>query len=254
MGLADTLNALAQGDGLGPVKRALSRWDGVITPEAVETVNAQRLKDLGGSRLDGTGRFRGSLLGSCDRMQMLSYLGYIGAPSDSVGEEIMRDGTYRHYLWQEVGLSAGFLTRIEARTWNETRQFGGQLDGLMPPEPGSHIPGGFELKTTNSKKFKEVKERGRPFDKHLAQIGAYCESMGLEWFSVVYEVRSFQVDWHEFVVRYDDELKALVDATFSRLHAYRDAQVLPPIKENYPNDNECKYWCAFTNICPRAEY
>ena len=27
----------------------------------------------------------------------------------------MKDGTYRHYLWQEAGLSAGFLSDIEHR-------------------------------------------------------------------------------------------------------------------------------------------
>lgn len=236
---------------VGPVERSLANWDGIITEEAMLTVNELRLRDRDQTaRKSGEGRFRGSLLGSCPRMQIISFLGYIGADPDDVGADLMRDGTYRHYLWQEVGLSAGFLTEVETKTWNARRLFGGQLDGLMAPDPVIPGKGGFELKTTKWDFYKQVKAAKRPLHKHLLQIGGYMEALDLDWFSVVYEVRGARIDWREFVVYNDIEIQRLTEANFGGLRTWVERQEMPPIKENYPRDNECAYWCAFKKICP----
>lgn len=245
---------VSQGSAAGPITKALVRWDGVITESAVKRVNEQRLKDLSGDRSDGEGRFRGSLLGSCHRQQMLSYRGYIGEDAKTTSREIMRDGTYRHYFWQEVGLSAGFLLEIEHYVTYEPWHFGGQLDGLMSPVEEFGGVGGFELKTTNEATYAQVLSNKKPLEKHLKQIGAYCEAANLDWFSVVYESRSYKVDWVEYVVFYDDELKALTRNNIEALLDYERHELLPPMLPGYPSIKECKSWCSFDKICPHAKF
>jgi hypothetical protein len=247
------LQEIKSGAVRGPVERALAQWDGKITKEAVERVNEVRMHDINVSRTSGEHRFRGSLLGSCHRMQMLSFLGKQGKPPSRGSEEIMRDGTYRHYYWQEIGLSAGFLTEVEWWESKEDWSFGGSLDGVMAKDSILEGKGGFELKTMNSKTFNKALAEGVS-EKHLKQIGGYCEAGGYDWFSVVYEVRSFAVERKEFVVHYDDYLKNLVHENFETLLRHRDAKELPPIKPNYPKDNECASWCSFTDICKTASY
>lgn len=254
MSFASLLKEIQTGKSAGPVTRALANWDGVITKEAVEVVNSLRLKDLEMDRSSGKGRFRGSLLGSCDRMQMLSFLGYDQEKGDDTGREIMRDGTYRHYFWQEVGLSAGFLTEIEAKCWYEPWHFGGQLDGVMAVDSNHPGRGGFELKTTNERTFSAVTKAGAPLLKHLKQVGAYCEATGLDWFSVVYETRSYQVQWKEFVVQYDDELRDITHGQINELLGWEAMEELPPVKEGYPKDSECTYWCSYSSVCPTATF
>lgn len=254
MTLASNLQAVQQGIPLGPVQRSLASWDGQITAEAVERVNHIRMKDVLKDRSDGSGRFRPSLLGSCLRMQMLSYRGYVGKEANAVGREIMRDGTYRHYFWQEVGLSAGFLREVEAPVSHEAWKFSGQIDGLMAEDPIYGPNGGFELKTTNEKSYSNIVKNGRPLDKHLKQIGAYCEAAGLEWFSVVYEQRSYRVEWTEYVVVYDKGLMEMTESVIGELIEYEAREELPPIKDGYPRDNECATWCSYKSICPVARF
>lgn len=256
---AELLKEVQLGRSTGPISRAMAKWDKQITVEAVKTVNDLRLKDLNNDRASGEGRFRGSLLGSCPRMQMLSYRGYISKPADGDGLEIMRDGTYRHYFWQEVGLSAGFLSDIEVFVEYEPWHFGGQLDGVMTPDDKLPGRGGFELKTMNERAFSEamksLKNGGQGVsEKHLKQIGAYCEAGGYDWFSVVYETRSFTVQWKEFVIHYDDRLKELTHSTLNNLLDYEAREILPPYKDTYPKDKECTYWCSYKQICPSATF
>jgi hypothetical protein len=252
--VAAILKEVQQGISAGPVSRAMAKWDKKITVEAVEKINALRLKDLDNDRASGEGRFRGSLLGSCPRMQMLSYRGYLAKPPEGDGLEIMRDGTYRHYFWQEVGLSAGFLSDVEVFVEHEPWHFGGQLDGVMMPDDQLSGRGGFELKTMNERSFSNAIKQGSVSEKHLKQIGAYCEAGGFDWFSVVYETRSFTVKWKEFVVKYDDALKELISTSVESLLDYEAREVLPPYKENYPKDYECSLWCQYKTICPSATF
>jgi len=250
---ASLLDDVLAGAPVKPATQALARWDGVIAPWAVERVHQLKLKDLEGDRSSGEGRFRGSLLGACARMQMLSYRGYLGTDPDDTGVDIMRDGTYRHYLWQEVGLSAGFLSDIEVKASYPEWEFGGQLDGLMAPVDGLPGRGGFELKTTKWDYFKEVKDTGKPLHKHLLQIGGYFKALDLDWFSVVYELRGARIEFVEFVV-FPQEVKTITEANFGGLMTWRDREELPPVKDGYPNDKECAYWCGYTKICPSATY
>jgi hypothetical protein len=253
MSLASLLEQVQAGAPVKPITQAIARWDGQLTVEAVERVHQLKLTDMNGDRSDGTGRLRGSLLGSCPRMQIMSYRGYLGADPDEVGADLMKDGTYRHYLWQEVGLSSGFLADIETKVKIPKWLFGGQLDGLMAPcdLPGK---GGFELKVTKWDYYKLVKASGAPLHKHEMQYGAYMMALDLDWFSVVYELRSNRIEWQEFVVHNTPDLRRRVEANFGSLLGFIDREELPQVKPDYPKDKECAYWCGYTAICPSAEW
>jgi hypothetical protein len=238
-----------------PISKSLANWDRKLDPAAVERVHQQKLRDMNGDRHSGEGRLRGSLLGSpCQREQILSYRGYLGADSDEAGEDLMKDGTYRHYLWQEAGLSAGFLSDIEHRTAYPPWLFEGQLDGLMAPTDDWPGKGGFELKTTKWDYFKQVKDSGTPLHKDLLQIGGYFKAMDLDWFSVVYEVRGFRIEHVELMVENTPALRIQVEANFGGLRTWIDKEELPPPLPDYPANKRCAYWCGYTKICPVAEW
>jgi len=238
-----------------PITKAMAAWDRRLTPEAVQRVHDQELLDLGGDRSSGEGRLRGSLLGSpCAREQMLSYRGYLSADPDEVGDDLMRDGTERHYLWQKVGLSAGFLSDIETKVSLPEWKFGGQLDGLMAPTDDWPGRGGFELKTTKWDYFKEVRDSRQVLHKHLLQIGGYFKALDLDWFSVVYEVRGFRIDWIELMVENTPALRAMTEANFGGQLRWIERGELPPPLPDYPTNRHCSYWCGYTRICPSAEW
>jgi hypothetical protein len=264
--LSSLLRQVQEGKATGPVTRAMARWDGKLTEEAVRRVHELELVDITGDRSSGEGRFRGSLLGSCHRMQMMSHLGYIGAPPTDEGLGMMNDGTQRHYWWQKVGLSTGFLTKIESKAAYEPYFFGGQLDGEGEDAYGTY---GFELKTTNPVRFKKnralyeyqdpkeytrVKKSGSLMTKHAIQVGGYFKARpDLERFSVVYEERSYGTPWFEVVVTRDDVM-AITEDMFTKLLGYREREEMPPVKPGYPDDNECRYWCSYVKICPSARF
>lgn len=259
------LQQVMAGSTTGPVTRAMHHWDGTLTEEAVRRVHELELRDIAGDRSDGSGRFRGSLLGNCERMQMLSHVGYIGDPPSEEGLAMMNDGTQRHYWWQKVGLSAGFLLAIESKAFFEEYHFGGQLDGEGEDEHGTY---GFELKSTNPVKYNQAKSdwgvspeewtwvaaNGKLLTKHACQVGGYFKARpDLERFSVVYEKRDFRVEWFEVVVTREDVMD-VTEEMFARLLEWKAAATLPPQLENYPNDKQCLYWCSFKRICPSATF
>lgn len=261
----DLVQKIMDGHTTGPVTRGMHYWDGTLTEEAVRRVHELELKDIAGDRSSGEGRFRGSLLGMCERMQMLSHVGYLGAEPDPEGLAMMNDGTQRHYWWQKVGLSAGFLNAIEAKAWYEPYHFGGQLDGEGVDDHGTY---GFELKTTNPTKYNQAKSdwgitpeewtwvvaNGKLLTKHAIQVGGYFKARpDLERFSVVYEKRDFRVEWFEVVVTREDVMD-VTEEMFARLLEWKAAEALPPMLAGYPNDKQCAYWCSFRELCPTATF
>jgi hypothetical protein len=262
---ADLLAAVVSGSQhIGPVTRAMNAWDGTLTPEAVARVHEVEMNDITGSRASGEGRLRGSLLGSpCDRQQTLSYLGYEGDPPTQAGLDMMNDGTQRHYWWQKVGLSAGFLREIEYEVTNEGLLLGVHLDGLGTDEEGDY---GFELKSTNPTKYAQhkaddgimpaeytaVQKSGKVLTKHALQIGgAFAAMPDLQRFSVVYEKRDYRVDWFEVVVHRDDVIDA-TEAMFDRVLGHIDRKELPAPLADYPSNNQCTTWCDYDAFCPTA--
>ncbi len=264
MSLKSLLEQVNAGFTTGPVTRAMANWDGNLTADAVRAVHELELRDLEMDRSSGEGRFRGSLLGNCERMQMLSFVGYLGDEPTPEGLAMMNDGTQRHYWWQKVGLSAGFLTSIEEKAWYEPYLFGGQLDGEGEDEHGTY---GFELKSTNPTKYRKHKDAGftteeythvtktkKVLTKHACQVGGYFKARpDLERFCIVYEKRDYRVEWFEVVVTREDVMD-VTEAVFDRLLTFKEAEQLPPMLPDYPKANQCSLWCDYTRICPSATF
>jgi hypothetical protein len=250
----------------GPITRAMYLWDGTLTEDAVRRVHELELRDIAGDRSDSTGRLRGSLLGSpCKRQQVIPFVGYLPDPPSEFSLALMNDGTQRHYWWQKVGLSAGFLTDIEAKAAYEPYYFGGQLDGEGVDEHGTY---GFELKSTNPTKYRQVsaddgftpeewtfvESERKLLTKHAVQVGGYFLARpDLERFSVVYEKRDYSVEWVEVVVTRDDVME-VTERSFTDLLMWIAHEQMPPQLPNYPKDKQCTTWCSFTSVCPNATF
>lgn len=230
------------------VTQYMDAWDGTMTKDAIMRVAQQEIFDSEGDhRSDGKGRIRPSNLPEeCSRFHVLSWLGY---PSDVGDRTLMDDGTERHYYWQKVGLSAGFLTDIEVPITNTGLHIKGTADGIMPD--GSI----FEFKETGPKLYEQRMEARQPTFNHLLQVHAYMGATGTRQASVVYEKRSYKVEWHEFRIDFDPEVyRALENRVWPALDAIEDKK-MPPMHGLCEGLSSTKYKnCNFRAVCPSAEF
>lgn len=211
-----------------PVTEAMARWDGVYTKEAIDRVIEVQRKDWGSDhRSDGSGRIRPSSIGgTCPRPALLSYLGLPSDPAPKSSRMIMDAGTWRHYCWQLMGLSAGFLDDIEVPLEHKPWRLKGAADGVGDC-------GIFEFKSVNSQKLATVKGSGapnqfKPIRSHVDQVNAYLVAKDLEWASLVYEDRNY-LGWIEVRIQRDAEVIESLDRRFSAWEAHIKADTLPPI-------------------------
>ena len=232
-----------------PVTQAMHDWDGVLDSWAIMRVASQEILDNAEAtdRSDGRGRIRPSNLSSpCARLHAFSWL---GAPNDLGNTSLMDDGTQRHYYWQKVGLSAGFLKDIETKVEVESLGIKGSIDGLMTD--GSI----FELKVTGPKLYEQRIAAREPTHSHLLQVHAYMKAMEVDRASIVYERRSYSVDWHEFRVQFDPEIwKELKELAYPVLEAIEQRELPPmlPICEGL-SSNTFKN-CGYRAICTSAHF
>lgn len=250
MTFADQVNDLLQGsDRL--VTQYMHDWDGHMTFEAIQRVADVEKRDnspLGiEARQSGAGRIRPSNLHeACPRLHALCW---IGAPNDVGDTTLMDDGTQRHYFWQKVGLSAGFLQEIEVKVEVPELAISGSIDGLM-------VDGSvFEFKHTGPVLYDRHLKARQPSMDHLLQTHAYMKALGVKKASVVYEKRSYGVHWHEFRIDWDQAIyDALVARTVPVLEAVA-AKTLPPMlkvceKLSGPTFKGCDYHA----VCPSATF
>jgi hypothetical protein len=244
----DQINDLLTG-GDRLVTRHMADWDGVMTPSAIMQVANQEIIDNSDAydASDGRGRIRPSNLASpCTRLHVLSWL---GAPNHLGDETLMEDGTQQHYVWQKKGLSSGFLRDIEVPIEVPSLGIRGRLDGLM-------VDGSvFEFKETGPKLYEQRLIAKEPTHAHLLQVHAYMKGLGVDRASVVYESRSYGVQWHEFRVQFDPEIwKELKALCWPVLEATENG-VMPPMR------HECTELsgpifkkCGYNAVCPSAEF
>lgn len=236
-----------------PVTEALAKWDGKFTPQAVERVQEVMRKDLlTAHRDDGSGRIRPSMLGlECDRPALLSYEGEPADGFSTASMSIMNAGTFRHYYWQMVGLSAGFLTDIEAGIEHKPWQLRGSLDGVLD---NGEV---FELKSVNSRKFAIIKDDGNPLHykpvaAHVEQVHPYMLARDTKWTSLVYEDRNF-LSFIEVRVRFDEGILTTMNWRAERWNAYIDAGTLPPIRPDCLEQTGTTYrYCGWKESCFRV--
>jgi hypothetical protein len=215
-----------------PVTESLARWNGKYTAEAVERVQEVMRKDLLTDHRDhGEGRLRPSMLGlECERPALLSYEGEPNDGFSVASQMIMSAGTWRHYCWQMMGLSAGFLTDIEVPVEVERWKLRGALDGLMS---NGEV---FELKSVNGQRFSKIRDDGnplhyRPLDGHVEQVHPYMLAVGTRWSSIVYEERNY-LGFIEVRVQFDDGILQRMEQRFTAWGGFIAAGTLPPIRED----------------------
>lgn len=233
-----------------PVTESLARWDGKYTQAAIDAVIEVQRKDWGSDhRSHGGGRIRPSSIGNvCPRPALLSFLGDPSDPTSKASRSIMDSGTWRHYYWQLVGLSAGFLTEIEAKLEHKPWRMSGAADGIGP------AVGIFEFKSVNSQKLSGIKGSGDPHQfkppkEHLDQVNAYLVARDLQDASLVYEDRNY-LGWIEVRIKRDDEVIASLDRRFAAWDAHIRNSTLPPILPDcwQQTGNTFKY-CQWKDSC-----
>jgi hypothetical protein len=230
-----------------PVTQAMHDWDGVMKPWAVTLVARQEIKDNSPEvdKSDGRGRIRPSNLSSaCTRLHVFSWL---GMPREVGNTTLMDDGTQQHYVWQKRGLSAGFLSAIEVPVEIPGLGIKGSIDGLMTD--GSV----FEFKETGPKLYEQRIAAREPTHSHLLQVHAYMQALGTTKASVVYERRSYSVDWHEFRVEFDQSIyRELVSLSASVINSIFHKELPPMLPVCEPMSGTTFTNCSYHQICPSA--
>ena len=235
-----------------PVTMAVNEWranGSPITEEALEKIiDLMRRDFLSDFRADGSGRFRPSMLGdTCDRRQMLSYLGY--PKSEWEDPKFMESGTWGHYRWQLAGLSAGWLESVEAPVSHPLYPMKGSADGIQIDDNGV-----FELKQTNDKLIAQVRKTEQPKAQHLIQVAGYMQARNIEKASVVYESRGF-LNFHEVRVYRTREVDMKFTLHMEHMMEFvrdrRMPEMLADCRRQVGNDYRN---CPWKGVCATAEW
>jgi len=246
MSLKDALNRASSGDDRF-ITRAHMEWVHAgrnYTEAAVERVLAQMRVDFLTSARSGEGRVRASMLHDpCLRKQQLSFNGAQAAAVTPSLRAIFDIGTFAHYRWQLAGLSAGWLVDIEVKAITDYGA-GGSLDGVTV----RGYP--FEFKTANGATYKKVVESG-PTAGHVLQVHPYMEATGTDRVHIVYEDKSWDGSFVEYVIYYDEKVAQKVRAIAK---AASSEEEYPPILACTTRSGEMFKGCAFTDACKPWEW
>jgi hypothetical protein len=252
MSITNLLKSIMKNDAM-PVTFGMSKWregGSVVTPEALERLFEVLAKDsLDSNRASGEGRMRPSLIGDkCERKHLFSYMGIGQRETSDGGNDVMDAGTWGHYRWQLAGLSQGWLKDIEVPVSYEPWELRGAMDGMI--SDGS----GWELKTTNSRKFAEILKDNTPVHAHLMQTHAYMRALDLSHFSIVYENRD-TATWKEFRIARMEEIDAELDSLMVNLHGHIAEQTLPEMIPSCVQQKGSSYtYCNWAEVCPTVKW
>jgi hypothetical protein len=246
MSLKDALKQAATGDDRF-ITRAHMEWvraGRVYTEAAVERVLEQMRVDFLTSARSGEGRVRASMLHDpCLRKQQLSYRGEQPAAVTSSLRAIFDIGTFSHYRWQLAGLSAGWLVDIEVKAITDYGA-GGSLDGVT----SRGYP--FEFKTANGQTYRKVVDNG-PMAGHVLQVQPYMEATDTDRVHIVYEDKSWDGSFVEYVIHYDEKVAGKVRAI---AQAVAGQEEYPPVLPCTSRSGEMFKACTFADACKPWEW
>lgn len=189
------------------------------SPEAIQFV-ADAL--AGKYKIPRKGRFSASGLGQCPRKQVLSFAGAPEAGEDPESHDIKALGTWGHLRWQAEGLTVPYMQAAEVFVFDPKTNFGGSIDAvLLDGSP-------FELKTVSTGKYSVAMRNGKPFEDHEMQFDGYCEEMGVDTGSVVYETRDFG-EFFEFRWTRREEIARKRSDLLEELNNHVADDTLPPM-------------------------
>ena len=262
-----------------PITAAVNAWrnnGSIYEPDAVDRMFEVIRRDLLTSdRSQSEGRMRpSSIANPCQRFHALSYSGFERDPFSEVSLGFMDSGTWGHYQWQVMLLSAhiqgfGGLTDIEVPVTYEPWKLSGSMDGLQTD--GSL----FELKTTGYYKYHGgryavgIKKSAEPTLDHLQQVNGYMKAKGVNEASIVYLSRDNNNDFIEFRVQFDqavfDSKDAQMRATLAKIgrgelpamlegcQRVVDGDLFDGVSKEKKGQWEGVYdTCDFRTICPKA--
>lgn len=239
MNLRDTIAHMRSNNDELRISREHMNWlmtGRKYTPEAVERVLEVMRRDMlePDLRQDGSNRARASMLGDkCLRKQQLSFLGAEKKDPPNGLLRIFDIGTFAHYRWQLAGLSAGWLSDIEVPAVTDYGA-GGNMDG----DTTWGRP--FEFKTANGRTYQKVVRSG-PLPSHVMQVQPYMEARGADAAHIVYEDKSWDGAFIEFVVRWDPKIARHVRDIADRLAGEPIGPLAECIRRTGTTYNACWY-------------
>lgn len=278
----DPLDAIARDRGTDyPITAAVNAWRNngeVYTKAAVARVQKAMKTDLlTNHRSQSEGRMRpSSITNDCRRYHALQYAGFAQLPFSDVSLGYMDSGTWAHYQWQAMLLSAyelgyGGLTDIEVSVKYDPWKLSGSMDGTI------HDPSIFELKTVGSFKWKGwvgkgitgLKDMREPPLNYIQQVTGYMAATGLKVASVVVVSRDNNNDFREFRIRWDQAVYEALDLQFLSTMKTIAKGELPPMLEScqrvltgdvfddVPKTKKGEWEarfdkCNFHHVCPNA--
>lgn len=231
-----------------PVTAALMQWDGKMTREAILRVAELEIEDNRDRSLDPPKppAIYPSMIGHmCDRKIVLHLLNFPSVDGDTT---LAEDGKQQHYVWQKKGLSAPFLLDIEKRFEIPEWRLRGRMDGIL-------LDGGvFEFKETGPKIYRTIVDSDTPLQAHLVQVHTYMNALGVDRASLVYECRSYGVDYHEVPVHYDLRIEEMIDDKIERVMNHVSDQTLPKqLPKCAVKTGGIYQYCGFRDICASAK-
>lgn len=280
----DPLDALVAERGTGyPITAAVNAWrnnGSIYTKWAVDKVQeAMRHDLLSNHRSQSEGRMRpSSIANDCRRFHALQFAGFEKLPFSEVSIGYMDAGTWAHYQWQAMLLSAydlgyGGIVDIEVSVEYEPWKLRGSMDGQ---QPDNSI---FELKTVGSFKWKGwpakgvvgIKDMKEPPLNYVQQVVGYMACTGAKEASVVCVSRDNNNDFKEFRIEWDQAVFESLDHQFRTTMVMIEAGELPPmltscervvsgdlfddVSKSKKADWEALFdKCEFHHICPKAVF
>lgn len=248
--LTDLVRAASSPDRLyvtGPHSEWMERpeEEQVYSKEAIEHV---QLALSGAYKVNRVGRFSPSGIGKCPRALAYGYAGAPQAPFDAELVEIMDNGTWLHLKWQAEGLSAGYMSKVEAWVEDKDLLIGGSVDAIL--SDGSV----FELKSAAPSVFNRiVLDQGSAGEENLMQADTYMMLLGASHTSVVYEDRAYG-NFHEFREPADADRERRIVKRLKSLKSMVENDELPePYDDCVMKVGKRFKGCPYRKVCHKLD-
>lgn len=172
--------------------------------------------------------------GSCLRRQELTFLGVsstVPLPPKTI--RIFNNGTWIHYRWQALLLTAGILDDIEVGYKNDSHRSRCSMDGQGTARISRYkgMLFGFELKGRNDYTYSQQRAQNGPDEKTQRQVDFEFYLSGLDVFSIVNENKNTQDNTEWVFYRDQDRIRDVAQEVSSLNKAIDRMRLHPMIPE-----------------------
>ena len=171
-------------------------------------------------------------------------------------QEIMKKGDRIHREIQELWRQQGILHSAENLVYDEEANITGHYDAIIRTKQGHKI---VDIKTVSRKRYRELLERGKPFEDHMDQVTVYMHATGLnESGAILYVPRDPNLKPLMMEFKYDPkryerikskaervrtQIRALIDqGVISKYELYDPVHRFRILADVAPYSDEYKYW------------